>query len=246
MNYLNIQAVNTTKRRCEVAWYVGENRNGVINIKFEGMVDNAKFLGEYYALQYLLFTKNILTNKVFDGKGVQINFTSGKLRKLMLAKTPDPLLGKEPLVLFSRLTLAKFKVVRNLSSEILDLCFQKEIESVDLSTSNLNLDFSTIDSPLIGKVAVTYHFLERFNERFIDIQQKGLGSKWKTIDKLISSEQLTPYELPEDILKKKNLRYGENRQEFWLHSGTGLVFIIAKSLVNQSVLVSVFESNRTH
>lgn len=191
---------------------------GRVDVTIDLPIEDKAIAAELWALRHLLLDAEVTgTNRT--GDNLTINVSHGAIRKLLMKKS-----SKKHLIRYTSWMTVRFRDAKvTVPRRKLDV--QRIEQGLDKSCSLIINTESCPDditlSPVIGKVRVTQHAIDRYIER------TGVSSAsraWRSVLQLVRSSELQDAPLPKDVELKKLLKHQERARIMNSMSNWQLVF----------------------
>jgi hypothetical protein len=234
---LHTHITTITQHAYRVFWRVG-GRIGVIEITLEPDLElsDQATAAELAAIQHLLSDKEIMgANRT--GKGVILNVSRGAIRKLKIGSSSKADLTPYAVFLNTRYHEAVIEVGKKAPWVPTAI---EGLEHVHLNVSGPR--YETINTPCMGRVVVTKHAIEQYEDRFCE---GDLSRTWVSLTKRLQNPELAPIVLPPRVLKHKLMSYGDKAATIWRHPDGTLHFAVVDDPSGTRVLVTVFYRSET-
>lgn len=229
MHPLHTRATAINANVCQVEWFVGRNKCGLLNVQldFEHKKHETAILGELLAIQRLIFDKNVFSmTKVVSPNHVQLFVSS--LEILNIHANPNGLSSQ--VYNASSFLRNRFKGVS------LELFLDEEkFEHIDRSILDVFLvsdptikrySHIFVDAPALGHLMINTHAIDQFIKHH---DSKGNPLK-HPIDSLVArmmNVELQQLEIPEHVRRHKLFSYHNDQNiEVWGHPNATLKFLI--------------------
>lgn len=220
-----------------VFWRVG-GRIGIVDIVMATKLElsDPATAAELMAIQHILSDKEAMgANRT--GKGIILDVSRGAVRKLKLGTSNKADLTPYAAFLNTRYHEAKIEVSKKTSWVPVSL----EVAEHDQLQVDGPLPES-VDTPRMGKVVVTKHAIEQYENRF---SEGELSRTWASLTKRLQNPELAPIVLPPRVLKHKLMSYGDKAATIWRHPDGTLHFAVVDDPSGTKVLVTVFYRTET-
>lgn len=243
MMKLNTKPVTTNNPKIiNVLWSTGGVKRGVLCVNLPEEYNEPTLIAEICAIRYLLLDEKVFGVRTIDGKGIQLNSSSGAIRKLALGRSAK----KEaiPYARFLRMMLTELSYAVKRKNEYVPIGDEPDLNSYDLIVDNelFRMPYDPTDFPALGRVAISNHAVERYEER-ID-SGNDLNSPLRSLIRRLSHEGLERQPVPSEVMEYKNKRYGpENDIEVWGHGTSDISFLLLNK-PDYKVLLTVFNKPR--
>ena len=223
---IKVQAIATGQDYVTVGWFAGLQRNGSIKVEV-GATENRVVIAELTALRYLLWEGLAFNRRPISGKGIRVRLPELTLKSIQGFKCDAVQLASQ-----------------FLSSWLVDVDIQAggididgiELQETEQSITPYDVAQPCFDTPVLGKIAISKHALERYLERSSNGSPK---LPWFSLFKQLSSDRLSRVKLPEEVRFQKLLKHGNDNVQVWRHSTGNLYFkVLPKG--EYSLVVTVF------
>lgn len=221
-----------------VHWKTGTHNGGVIRVIHQTTVEDPLLVAELCAIRHLLLRKQVFNRLPMSGKGLALHVSTGAIRKLMLGTS-----NKREAVPYARFLRPRFDEItikpQRLSSEDFPLSAIPE-NCEELSTKDPYFvgPYDPIEGPAIGKLTVSAHAVEQYEKR---CPSETIHSPWKSLVKRLMHEELEQIELPENVIRHKERKYGkDNKVEAWGHPNSLFGYLVVQDGDQQRTLVTVY------
>lgn len=232
MNYFHLCAAETSPRTADVRWAVGFNNRGVLAVEFTEHTADIEAAAELAAIRHLLTQKQVTGTEVTTGKGLVIEVSKGAVRKLWLGKSSKRHLNKYASYLRTHLDFAELRVAKHPSS-----CMLPAGSPATDHFKVTPMRYEYVDTPS-GRIYITDHALERYKER---MHQGPKEKAFASLAQRLKNETLRPVELPSNVFKHKERKYGNVPFVILRRHNDIEHFVIARHAQYGGVLVTVFE-----
>jgi len=243
MNSLKLYTEPTTGNAVDVYWTIGINTSGVIRTAMEAESEAMEVIAELAAIRHLLFEVEVF-GLATSGSGIVLELSKGATRKTILGKSKH----KDAIRYGAFLDFIKdgmtIKTGSWKPSEDIKTAAQENRIDLDIEPGIHGVSGCFIESPFLGRVLITRHALERFEER--TIAESGLcKNPFSSLAKRLSNNEMKQIALPKTVQKHKIKKYGaEDHFEVWKHPTSTLNFgIVDDPDAPAKVLVTVFVRN---
>lgn len=209
---------------------------GTVNVQLPKEIESSEVVAELCAMHFLLKEKDVLGNKVYSGKGVQLNVSQGAIRKLFLNKSDKK--DAAPYASFLKYLMDGCSIKVNKKGLPVDI---ENTPNWTIDSENFKGFSLEVETPKIGKVFLTGHAIDRYENRVIE-ESGECAYPLQSLVKRISNPDISPIEIPKKVLEHKDKKYGDNQKtEFWKHSTSTLVFTVVENLESKKkFLVTAF------
>ncbi|QSV17578.1 hypothetical protein [Photobacterium ganghwense] len=237
MMALTLVSKKISDNTARVFWRVGTKRTGIVDVCFSFKSDEVASLAELVVCRELIFNRKILNSEPpVSGQGIKLVFSAGATKKHFLQRSTS-ITGKK-LAKFVGHRLADAKLVVSKDMEFMADEVSTAIERIDVNPEDYYSTNTEIDTPAIGRLNVTLHAIDQYEERVTGGKPlKG----WASLKKRLENTELCQRKLPPKVLEHKARKYGRaDNIEVWAHPSSTLHFLC---LVDEGVktLVTCFE-----
>lgn len=234
MMNLSVRTEQVVGERATVSWYVGMENHGLLDIDLGNVDRDHSIVAELCAIRYLVFMKSVFNVVPKFGRGIQIQVTSGAVKKLINGTSTKKHLRTYALFTRPRLDQAIFLVSKKALS--LDVSIQPT-EQV-----RLNDVFASWFEPFciqgLGNIHITNHAAERYTQR---LNQPELKDPMESLLHRLMHEKFCQQPIPARVLAHKARKYGNSQHiEVWGHPEATMRFLIARDQPEQGTLLTVF------
>lgn len=223
-------------RRGQVAWRVGLQRKGIIEVELPRESEDAAIIAELAAIKHLMFEDKVFNRDVVRGDGFTLIVSKGAIKKLSQGNSSKEHLSKYGSYFSYRLKGAK--VIVSATDEHLPTEDDDNALFEVIKASAATHD--VIQTPAMGEVHVTKHAIDQFVERALHGKPK---SPWKTVVKMLKNPKLVQIESDLTLWQriKKQAKYGgDGTAEQWKHpDGTVEFFLVNNG--EYKTLVTIFD-----
>ncbi len=215
-----------------VCWRIG-GRVGRIRVEFRAdrSLSDLGTAAELAAVQFLLSDKEVMgSNRT--GKGIILDVSRGAIRKLKHGTSNKKDLAPYAAFLVTRYHEATITVAKKatwIPGEI------DQVEHDELVVEGPR--FESVDTPRMGRITVTKHAIEQYEERF---SEGDLTRTWASLVKRLQNAELSPVALPPKVEKHKARLYGDRTARAWRHPDGTLHFVVAENEDGSRSLITVF------
>lgn len=222
-----------------VFWRVGIDRAGIIDVTLDNDSDESGLMAELAVLRYLLVDQQVFGVEPFSGVGITLEVSKGAIKKLARSKSTKIEASKFAAFLSMRMQGCEIKVSKDRT--YMAAPDEESIEYLLAKNSIYGKTFESLSTPAIGEILITKHALEQYINRVESGQPR---SAFKSLVKRLSHPSLVSFELPENVHRHKQLKYGRSDNvEVWGHESSDLFFIFVIEN-GQKILVTTVNSNR--
>ncbi|AIW22649.1 hypothetical protein F0267_00725 [Vibrio coralliilyticus] len=229
MHPLHTRATVISAKVCQVEWFAGKNKCGLLNVQldFDHKKHETALIGELLAIQHLIFDKNIFSmTKVVSPNYVQLFVSS--LQILNIHSNPNGLSSQ--VYHASSFLRNRFKGV---SLEL--FIDENKFEFINRSIVDIfpvedplikHFTHIYLDAPALGSIMVNTHAIDQYIKH-----HESTGNPLKhPIDSLVSrmmNPELLKMDIPEHVLRHKLFEYQNNENiEVWGHPNATLKFLV--------------------
>ena len=223
-----------------VQWGVTDNKNGIIHVSLDFETEDPALICELIVIKHLLFEKQVFDREPKSGKGYRLIVSNGAIKKLVKGKSDKRFAAKYATFLtFGRMTGAEIEVSQKKFPVQTTVAVHLEARKECYSS-----DYEFIETPKMGKIGITRHAVERYQERISSGKPKN---PWASLCSRLENEALTQRPLNERVLKHKAKKYGPgNMVEMWAHPDSSFCFMFVRDKdTDCRVLVTCFERNES-
>ena len=229
MHPLHTRATALSTNLCQVEWFAGRNKCGLLNVQldFAHKKDETAVIGELLAIQHLIFDKNIFSmTKIVSPSYVQLFASS--LEILNIHANPNGLSSQ--VYCASSFLRNRFKGVS--LGLFLD---ENKFEYINRSIVDIfpvadprikHFTHIYIDAPALGHLMINTHAIDQYVKH-----HENNGNPLKhPIESLVSrmmNPELEQLDIPAHVLKHKLFEHQNNENiEVWGHPNATLKFLI--------------------
>lgn len=209
-------------RRGQVAWRVGLQRKGIIEVELPRESEDAAVIAELAAIKHLIFEDRIFNCDVVHGDGFTLIVSKGAIKKLTQGKST-----KEHLAKYGAYFAYRLKGVKVIVSGTDQHLPNEDDENVLFEVIKASAaTHDVIQTPAMGEVHVTKHSIDQFVERCLHGIPK---SPWKTVVKMLKHPDLIQKESDLTLwqrVKKKTKYGGDGTAELWKHPNSTVEFFL--------------------
>lgn len=227
----------TSENTARVFWRTGTVCKGILDVHVDFEHEEIDLVAELAAIRYLIFERRVFNRAPSAGNGYKLVVSKGAIRKLALGKSTKKFAEKFASFLSSRLQGAVIDVSQNM--EFMASLEEAEIQTLHVERKVYANTYDEIDTPAIGKILITRHAVERYQERITSGDpKKPRGS----LVRRLLHPGLHQIPLTDKILRHKERKYGrDNQVEAWRHPDSRMTFLFVIE-EGQRILVSAFEA----
>lgn len=229
------EKVSDTQAR--VFWRVGTKKHGILDVTLDFANEESALLGELVAMQHLLFNKKVFDREPGSGNGYKLVVSKGAIRKLALEKSTKKFAVKFAGFLTNRMKGVNIEVSQNY--EFMPTVDECEPEQLGGERSVYAKTFDAVDTPAMGRVLVTQHAVEQYQERITSGSPK---KPWASLVGRLKHPELRIQPLDKKVLAHKARKYGRSDNvEAWGHPTSSFTYLVIRNENDERVLVTVFE-----
>lgn len=227
------EKVSDTQAR--VFWRVGTKKRGILDVTLDFAHEESALLGELVAMQHLLFDRKVFDREPGSGSGYKLVVSKGAIRKLALAKSSKKFAVKFAGFLTNRMKGVSIEVSQDY--EFMPTAEDCEPEELGGERSIYAKTFDEVDTPAMGRILVTQHAVEQYQER---ITSGSPTKPWASLVGRLKNPELRIVRLDPKVVKHKLRKYGRV-DEFWGHPTSSFRYVVRREDNGDGVLVTVFE-----
>lgn len=220
-----------------VFWRVGTKNKGILDIALTDAQTDSALIAELFAIQYLLFDKQVLDRAPGSGTGYRLVVSKGAIKKLALGKSDKLHALKYAAFLTNRMRGVAIEV--SPSPGFMALPHEVEIESLGCGHKD-HLEYDTVDTPAMGKIQITHHAFEQYQARITSGDPK---KPWASLVGRLMHPDLEQIEFSGKVAVHKARKYGR-LDECWSHPTSRFHYIVSRGDDGVGVLVTVFEREK--
>lgn len=229
--------ITSNPKEVHVAWSIGTNQKGFLRVNLPAVYTDAALIAELCAIRHLLLIARVFNVHTVDGKGIEVQSSSGAIKKLALGKSTK--YEAIPYALFLRIRLTELSYSVSRSNSFLPALSDPDVswENLDVVTREFQVPYEPIKCGVLGEVAITEHAIERYQERN---DSGDMRSPLRSLLRRLNNENLVQLPLSQEIIDYKNRKYGsDNDIEVWGHYTSDVSFLLLNK-DGHKVLLTVF------
>lgn len=237
MMCLSVKAEMKDQVTAQVAWFVGLERHGVLDIDLGTIERDQLVAAELAAIRYLIFQKAVFKVVPKFGRGLKVQVTSGAIKKLMNGTSTKKHLRPYALFTRPRLAQATLAVARDLPSMATHVTTAPPVEIISIGSVFASW-FEPFHINGVGDIHITNHAAMRYEQRV------GAPELKDPIDSLLNRlmhKEFAKLEMPAAVIAHKTKKYGSDQMaEIWGHPESTMRFLISRNKPGASTLLTVF------
>lgn len=225
MMHLSTKFVSEQNEKFVFHWSTGSHKCGVLHVEINKPTTSPRFAAELRAIEYLIFEKNIFQREIIlSGKGFHFHVSQSPVLDLCRKKkTKDSLMTRLLQVHGSRLFGCLLSLIDdNQQSFLENVTDSTPIENIGLA----RIDFSCIETPVMGKVRISQHSIEQYKSR---LKTGSPVDPLRSITKRLLHPNIQRQEIPKYLHFRKKLTHGVTRtDEHWGHQNDDVHFVVVR------------------
>lgn len=203
----------------KIAWSTGLNKSGTVNVRFPEPQASYELIAEFVAIRHLLFQEQVFDRYPVAGDGHCFMLSSDKPLNIITGARKTKNLVPYARFLWSDMAGAVMKVNDNV--ERLQFALEGPATTLDFD-QYLHSGKITFSTPVLGKIQISPHAVQRYTERNTDF----IKSPRRSLMRFLFRPEFVQTQLPDNVLKQKSMRYGPHDPvEIWTLPGSNLYLL---------------------
>ncbi|AJY53204.1 hypothetical protein KO116_P200097 (plasmid) [Halomonas sp. KO116] len=219
MMTLRTWLVDSSLDKVKIAWSTGLNKCGTVIVAFPEPQASHELIAEFVAIRHLLFHEQVFDRYPVAGDGHSFFFSSEQILQIITGARKTRNLVPYARFLWSDMLGAAMKVNGN------DDRLQSALEGPSLTIEfdhYLHAGKITYTTPVLGKIQISPHAVQRYTERNTDF----IKSPRRSLMRFLYRPEFVQTQLPDSVLKHKSMRYGpHDPAETWTLPGSNLYLL---------------------
>jgi len=219
MMTLRTWVVESSLDKVKIAWSTGLNKSGSVNVQFSAPQASYELIAEFVAIRHLLFQEQVFDRYPVAGDGHCFMLSSDKPLNFITGARKTKNLVPYARFLWSDMAGAVMKV--NDNDERLQYALEGPETTLEFD-QYLHSGKITYSTPVLGKIQISPHAVQRYTERNTDF----IKSPRRSLMRFLFRPEFVQTQLPDNVLKHKSMRYGPHDPvEIWTLPGSNLYLL---------------------
>jgi len=248
MMILNTLAEQISSNKVRVLWRNGTQMKGVlaITVNFSAAEKDIPVIAELIAIRYLVVEKKVFGSVPKGGSSIRLCVGSREIPQLVKEQENNAFAGRFAGFLAGRMAGIGIEVSDNREFMVTEEEIRGCEETFILDEpGHYGERHEQVDTPAMGKVWVTAHAVQRYQERDTGANGETMKNPWSSFTKRIMNPDLQQTPLNARARIHKLIAHG-SETEVWCHPSDTLRFVLSIGTDGSKYLVTVFERDNSH